>query len=80
MAGQDYYAERSEAKEDEAEDGVDQAEEGRPNAVGRKRTTTISVVNQAIRPAATIRIPHLGALEPKTVWARGSQLEVTPTQ
>ncbi|MFZ1138479.1 MAG: hypothetical protein WAN76_04840 [Candidatus Sulfotelmatobacter sp.] len=34
MAGQDYSAERAEAKQDKAEDGVDKAEEGRADAVG----------------------------------------------
>ena len=36
MAGQDYCAERGEAEEDQAEDGVDEAEEGRADAVGEE--------------------------------------------
>ena len=34
MPGQDYCTERGEAEEDKAEDGVDEAEEGRADAVG----------------------------------------------
>jgi len=34
MSGEDYGAERGEGEKDEAEDGVDQAEEGGPDAVG----------------------------------------------
>ncbi len=34
MAGQDYCTERGEAKEDKAEDGVDEVEEDRADAVG----------------------------------------------
>ena len=34
MAGQDYSAERREANQEKAEDGVDEAEEGRADAVG----------------------------------------------
>jgi hypothetical protein len=60
MAGQDYGTERGEGEEDEAEGGVDEAEEGRADAVGMKRTAMISVVNQFIRPAAVTRIPHPG--------------------
>ena len=36
MARQDYYAERSEAQEDKAEEGVDEAEEVRADAVRDK--------------------------------------------
>ncbi len=36
MAGQDYCAETGEAKEDKAEDGVDEAEEVRADAVGNE--------------------------------------------
>ena len=36
MAGQNYCAERGEAEEDQAEDGVDEAEEGRADAVGEE--------------------------------------------
>ena len=36
MAGQDNCAERGEAQEDEAEDGVNEAEEGRADAVGEE--------------------------------------------
>jgi hypothetical protein len=62
MVGQDYCTERGEAKENKAQDSVDETEEDRANAVGMKRTTTISAVNQVIRPALAIRIPHPGAL------------------
>ena len=34
MGGQDHYTVHGEPQEDDAEDGVDQAEEGRTNAVG----------------------------------------------
>ena len=34
MTGQDYPTERGEANEDKAENGVDEAEEGRTDAVG----------------------------------------------
>jgi hypothetical protein len=51
-----------------------------PMRWGMKRTTTINALNQVIMPAAAIRMPHPGALEPKTEWPRGSQLEVTPNQ
>jgi hypothetical protein len=34
MAGQDYCTERGEAEEDKAEDGVDEAEGGRADALG----------------------------------------------
>ena len=34
MAGKDYCTERGEAKEDEPEDGIDEAEEDRVDAVG----------------------------------------------
>ena len=36
MAGHDYCTERGEGKEDEAEGGVDEAEEGRADAVGHE--------------------------------------------
>jgi hypothetical protein len=36
MAGKDYCTEHSEAKEDKAEDGVDEAEEVRADAVGNE--------------------------------------------
>jgi hypothetical protein len=62
MAGQDYCLERGEAKQDKPEDDVDEAEEDRADAVGMKRTTTISAVNQVISPAVAIRIPQMGTL------------------
>ena len=36
MVGQDYCTERGEAEEDEAEDGVDEAEKGRADPMGDK--------------------------------------------
>jgi len=51
-----------------------------PMRCGMKRTATVSAVNQVIMPAMAIRIPQPGAPWPKTEWAMGSQLEVTPTQ
>ena len=36
MAGQDYCTERGEAEEDKAEDSVDEAEEGRADALGHE--------------------------------------------
>jgi hypothetical protein len=62
MARQDYGTECGEAKENKAEDGVDEAEEDRTDALGIKQTTTISAANQVVRPAAAISIPHSGAL------------------
>ena len=47
---------------------------------GMKRTTTISAVNQDIRPAAANRIPTRERYSPRLNERRGSQLEVTPTQ
>ena len=64
MPGQDNSAIRGEAQKDHAKDGVNEAKEGRADAVGMKRTTMTNVVNQVIRPAATIRIPQPGALGP----------------
>ena len=36
MSGEDYCTERGKAKEDQAEDGVDEAEEVRADAVGHE--------------------------------------------
>ena len=67
MAGKDDRAERGKAKEDEAEDGVDEAEEDSAGAVG----------NEANRDDER-RDP--GAFEPRIGSAKRSQLEVTLIQ
>jgi hypothetical protein len=52
MAGQDYCAECDEAEEDQAENAIDQSEEGGANAVGRgserSPRATLHVISSAI--------------------------------
>ena len=54
MAGQDYCTEHGEAKEDNAEDGIDEAEEDRPDVVGDEAND---------HPSACRRIELLSTLE-----------------
>jgi len=79
MAGKDDRAERGKAKEDEAEDGVDEAEEDSAGAVGNEANRDDERREPVIRPAPVIRIPTQGRSSPGLI-AKRSQLEVTLIQ
>jgi len=80
MAGHDDCTERGEAEENDAEGGVDEAEEGRADAVGHEANDEDQRGEPGHEPGGDHQDSHRGALEPKMEWAKGSQLAVTPTQ
>ena len=73
MVEHDYDAESGKGEEDEAEDGVDEAEEGRAEAGGHEANEE----GQRGEPghqagSAAIRIPHSRAFEPKMIGRRAA--------
>ena len=80
MAGQDYCTECGEGEEDEAEGGVDEAEEGRAKAVGHEANDEGQHSEPGHQAGGGHQDSPHGSGEPKMEWAKGSQLELTPTQ
>lgn len=72
MAFQDYCTERGETEEDQAEVGIDEAEEGRVDAVGEEENDNDQRGEPGHQTGGHRQDSAPGALVPKVECVRGS--------